>query len=163
MVTPLRFRAVTSSPNGKCRSIFLRGGVVRSFLRISLSSTVEGDVLIFLRRVSGDWANTSAGQPDLPPRPLCLLGNLQLSPRSLCTRESQSAAVRHPVACGPCVRRRGHHLPRSLIFMTPLALELARRCLVSLTSLGATSMPWTAESTLVSGSDMMDCLLLKLL
>lgn len=39
------------------------------------------------------------------------------------------------------------------MFMTPLALELARRCLVSLG--GAVSMPWTAESTLVSGSDML--------
>jgi hypothetical protein len=46
------------------------------------------------------------------------------------------------------------------MFMTPLALELARRCLVSLDlSAGAVSMPWTAESTLVSGSDMLDCLL----
>lgn len=40
------------------------------------------------------------------------------------------------------------------MFMTPLALELARRCLVSLAG-GAVSMPWTAESTLVSGSDML--------
>ena len=49
MVTPLRFLAVTSNPSGKCRSIFLTGGVVSSFLRMSFSSTVEGDVLIFLR------------------------------------------------------------------------------------------------------------------
>lgn len=48
IVTPLRFRAVTSRPNGKCRSIFLTGGVVRNFLRASLSSTDEGDVLSFL-------------------------------------------------------------------------------------------------------------------
>jgi hypothetical protein len=49
MVTPLRFLAVTSNPSGKCRSIFLTGGVVRSFLRMSFSSTVEGDVLTFLQ------------------------------------------------------------------------------------------------------------------
>jgi hypothetical protein len=48
MVTPLRFLAVTSNPSGKCRSIFLTGGVVSSFLRMSFSSTVEGDVLTFL-------------------------------------------------------------------------------------------------------------------
>ena len=48
MVTPLRFRAVTSRPSGKWRSIFLMGGVVRSFLRTSLSSMDVGDVLIFL-------------------------------------------------------------------------------------------------------------------
>ena len=48
MVTPLRFRAVTSSPSGKCRSIFLTGGVVSSFLSMSFSSTVLGEVLIFL-------------------------------------------------------------------------------------------------------------------
>lgn len=41
------------------------------------------------------------------------------------------------------------------MFMTPLALELARRCFVSLG--GDDAMPWTAESTLVrvSGSDML--------
>lgn len=50
IVTPFRFRAVTSRPRGKCRSIFLTGGVVRSFLRYSLSSMVLGDVLIFLCR-----------------------------------------------------------------------------------------------------------------
>lgn len=49
IVTPLRFRAVTSSPRGKCRSIFLTGGLVRNFLRVSLSSSVAGDVLSFLR------------------------------------------------------------------------------------------------------------------
>jgi hypothetical protein len=38
------------------------------------------------------------------------------------------------------------------MFMTPLALELARRCLVGGWGI---SMPWTAESTLVSGSDML--------
>lgn len=48
IVTPLRFLAVTSRPKGKCRSIFLIGGVVRSFLRTSLSSTVDGEVLTFL-------------------------------------------------------------------------------------------------------------------
>lgn len=48
MVTPLRFRAVTSSPRGKRRSIFLTGGVVRNFFRISLSSIEVGDVFIFL-------------------------------------------------------------------------------------------------------------------
>ena len=45
-------------------------------------------------------------------------------------------------------------LPRSLMFMTPLALELARRCLWMWLSFGGdvASRPWTAESTLVSGS-----------
>lgn len=49
MVTPFRFRAVTSSPRGKWRSIFLTGGLVKCFLRISFSSIVVGDVLIFLQ------------------------------------------------------------------------------------------------------------------
>lgn len=48
IVTPLRFRATTSSPNGKCRSIFLTGGSVSIFFRMSLSSTVDGEVLTFL-------------------------------------------------------------------------------------------------------------------
>ena len=48
IVTPFKFRAVTSSPRGKCRSIFLTGGVVRNFLRASLSSKVDGEVFNFL-------------------------------------------------------------------------------------------------------------------
>jgi hypothetical protein len=39
------------------------------------------------------------------------------------------------------------------MFITPLALELARLCLVSFG--GEDERPWTAESTLVRGSDMM--------
>ena len=79
IVTPLRFRAVTSSPSGKCRSIFLMGGVQRSFFRASLSSIVDGEVLSFLdpscqRRVEcgvtggktggnggGEWDGNEAG------------------------------------------------------------------------------------------------------
>lgn len=48
IVTPLRFRAVTSRPRGKWRSIFLTGGVVKNFLSVSFSSSVAGDVLSFL-------------------------------------------------------------------------------------------------------------------
>lgn len=47
MVTPFRFRAVTSRPSGKWRSIRLTGGVVRSFLRVSGSPMVAGEVLSF--------------------------------------------------------------------------------------------------------------------
>ena len=52
IVTPFKFRAVTSSPNGKWRSIFLTGGVVRNFFNASLSSKVAGEVLSFLVVVS---------------------------------------------------------------------------------------------------------------
>ena len=48
MVTPLRFRATTVMPRGNSISIFLTGGVVSIFLRISLSSTDVEDELIFL-------------------------------------------------------------------------------------------------------------------
>lgn len=87
MVTPLRFRAVTSSPSGKCRSIFFTGGVVSSFLRISLSSTVEGDVLIFLRRgcqITECVRNVFGSELNLPPRGLCFLCELQLNSLGLC-------------------------------------------------------------------------------
>ena len=50
IVTPLRFLAVTSSPSGKCRSIFLTGGFVRNFFRTSLSSKDAGEVFSFLLR-----------------------------------------------------------------------------------------------------------------
>ena len=51
MVTPFRFLAVTSSPSGKCRSIFLTGGVVSIFLSAAFSgsSSNAGDLLIRLR------------------------------------------------------------------------------------------------------------------
>ena len=48
MVTPFKFLAETSSPRGKCRSIFLTGGVVNIFFNASLSSMVAGEVLSFL-------------------------------------------------------------------------------------------------------------------
>lgn len=48
MVTPLEFRAVTSNPRGKWRSIFLTGGLMRRSLRMSLSSMVLGEVFSFL-------------------------------------------------------------------------------------------------------------------
>jgi hypothetical protein len=50
IVTPFRFRAVTSSPRGKWRSIFLTGGSVSIFLRelFSGSSIDIGDLLIRL-------------------------------------------------------------------------------------------------------------------
>jgi hypothetical protein len=44
-------------------------------------------------------------------------------------------------------------VPKSLMFMTPSALELVLRCFVP--SLGGLDeRPWTAESTLVRGADM---------
>jgi hypothetical protein len=52
IVTPFRFRAVTSRPSGKWRSIFLTGGVVSIFFRYSLSSTVFGDLFSFLKNKS---------------------------------------------------------------------------------------------------------------
>jgi len=46
-------------------------------------------------------------------------------------------------------------LPRSLMFITPVALEL---CLLWPFSLGGDDdKPWTAESTLESGSVMVEC------
>lgn len=53
IVTPFRFRAVTSSPRGKWRSIFFTGGVVKNFFNASLSSNVAGEVLSFL---FGKWS-----------------------------------------------------------------------------------------------------------
>jgi hypothetical protein len=67
MVTPFRFRAVTSRPRGKCRSIFLTGGVVSIFLSASLSSRVAGEVLSFLckvvqRGISKWWSLTGGSK-----------------------------------------------------------------------------------------------------
>lgn len=83
IVTPLRFRAVTSKPSGKWRSIFFTGGSVKSFLRMSFSSTVLGDVFTFLSAkgcpISQLVRITSArGLKDSPSRLLCLGRNLEL-------------------------------------------------------------------------------------
>jgi hypothetical protein len=69
MVTPFRFRAVTSRPRGKCRSIFLTGGVVSIFLSASLSSRVAGEVLSFLCKVVqrgiSKWWSLAGGSKSL--------------------------------------------------------------------------------------------------
>jgi hypothetical protein len=62
IVTPLMLRAVTSSPNGKCRSIFLIGGLQSSFFSQSLSSIVDGEVLIFLKSLSAGAHTTAAAE-----------------------------------------------------------------------------------------------------
>lgn len=148
IVTPLRFRAVTSSPRGKWRSIFLTGGVVSIFLRCSLSSTVVGDVLIFLERnrVSRQWCDCG----------VTTWGSLTI-PASASPWQSEAPFLLPLLRVSGLFRntRQRKDIPRSLMFMTPLALELARRCFVSLG--GDDAMPWTAESTLVrvSGSDML--------
>lgn len=48
IVTPFMLRAVIFMPREVMRSILLTGGSVRCFVRISFSSTVEEEVLIFL-------------------------------------------------------------------------------------------------------------------
>lgn len=94
MVTPFRFRAVTSSPRGKCRSIFFTGGVVSIFLRadFSGSSSADGDLLIRLQghpsvnahltgAPAGDgweWEmRVIGGRCFIPVQLLCLLCNEQ--------------------------------------------------------------------------------------
>lgn len=61
MVTPFKFRAVTSRPRGKCRSILLTGGVVSGFLSqpFSGSSRVIGDLLMCLWMLVGFFRYTS--------------------------------------------------------------------------------------------------------
>ena len=95
MVTPLRFRAVTSRPRGKCRSIFLTGGVVSSFLRTSLSSIVEGEVLIFLRgchvsQLDVGWQVREEEGDAIPARLLGLLCDLKLNSILLCLIDAVS-------------------------------------------------------------------------
>jgi hypothetical protein len=54
-------------------------------LRISFSSTVEGDLLIFLKTCkTGGFVDDKVLRLDLPSRRLCLLGNLQINPLLFC-------------------------------------------------------------------------------
>ncbi len=100
IVTPFMFRAVTSSPVGNRRSIFLTGGSVRCFLSASLSSMVLGDVLTFLRAVPSSTSYPSQmgecfvsraaarANGSLPVERLGFLGDLQLFPFGLCAKKS---------------------------------------------------------------------------
>jgi hypothetical protein len=54
-------------------------------------------------------------------------------------------------------------VPRSLMLYTPAALELALRCPLAASLGGDDERPCTAESTLVSGSDMLSGLLVDLI
>lgn len=89
IVTPFRLRAVTSLPNGKCRSIFLTGGLVNGSFRIAGSSTVAELLLIFLYvhqcRLQ-DWTTLVNVLPRdfLPARFLSLNSDLQLDSFLLC-------------------------------------------------------------------------------
>ncbi len=60
IVTPNLFRAVTTTPCWKWRSIALTRGVIMGFFNMSFSSTVVGDVFIFLFRK----IDVSAGKTD---------------------------------------------------------------------------------------------------
>jgi hypothetical protein len=48
MVTPFMFRAVTSSPSGKCKAMDLSLGSVSGNFKTDGSSTVLGDLFSFL-------------------------------------------------------------------------------------------------------------------
>lgn len=106
IVTPFRFLATTSSPRGKCRSIFLIGGSVSSFLRMSLSSIVDVDVLTFLChnavRHSNKGQKGRAPGLGLPSCLLCLWSYLELDALLLCWDAIVSAVVisRHQANAG---------------------------------------------------------------
>lgn len=74
IVTPFRFRAVTSRPKGKCKSIFLTGGLTSFSLRISLSSMVFGDLLSFLEGYVSQVKQGYKKGSDQPSSFLCLDG-----------------------------------------------------------------------------------------
>lgn len=91
IVTPNLFRAVTTVPSGNCRSITLTKGVTRGLVRMSLSSTLVDDVLIFLftdvsilakRLHERRWAL-------LPPRFLCFHGDLERRFGNVCDCQFQ--------------------------------------------------------------------------
>lgn len=121
---------------------------------MSFSSTVDGDVFIFLQ--SGQMCGLMTTRERLRRTTLSFVSPLRFAVQSPGPLHGGCQSLRElPDARGVlryAEEARQRDLPRSLMFMTPLALELARRCLVSL---GGGSMPWTAESTLVSGSDML--------
>src|SRR6266498_305283 len=89
IVTPFMLRAVTSRPRGKCRSIFLTGGVVSIFFKVSGSPIEVGEVLSFLQaKVSMLFLNntniTMGGRQGSPTLiPTAQVGNKMDSPVQL--------------------------------------------------------------------------------
>lgn len=83
MVTPFRFLAETSRPRGKWRSIFLIGGVVKSFFKMAGSSTVLVDVLSFLYLLQSMSQQDEPDGFDSPASLLCFGGNSDLCLLSL--------------------------------------------------------------------------------
>jgi hypothetical protein len=129
MVTPFRFRAVTSRPRGKCRSIFLMGGSVSMVLRIAGSATVLGEVFIFLRWDSVWLRKMRFGAAYHPV--CCVSGWILILVPSFSKADVSSVRLRKDPQL---------YSPRSAMFMTPGALEVVLRFLPS-------SRPATAEST----------------
>ncbi len=111
------------------------------------------------------WKRARENHGRLPSQLLGLLGDLELNALSLCCTcvrtlgpiagrcgESRVGASR-----GERGRTEESNLPRSLMFNTPgWAIELARRLESLAASFAGDVKPWTAESTLVSGSDMLN-------
>ena len=146
IVTPFKFRAVTSRPVGKRKSIFLTGGVVRSFFNTSLSSSDAGEVFSFLEgRPASHLAYCTSNMyfslptkhclnhmPYSPVELLGLFGDCQLFPFGLYIDLSAFVSDHHlgehvitwemvmkcPIAA----------VPRSAMLNTPVTLELVRRC-----------------------------------
>lgn len=187
MVTPFMFRAVTSSPRGKWRSIFFTGGVVSIFFKTSLSSIVEGEVLSFLQTPSvtlvkdhiecwlvfelsmteavqcsveddGEKERQNGVPGDvIPVELLCLLCYLQFNTVPLCDSQPRyKNQHHHPFSAAriawrearPALMAQSVDTPRSLMFITPGALELVRFFAgICLSSFGDDESPLTAEST----------------
>ena len=149
----MRFRAVISRPSGKRRSIFLIGGVVNSFFSTSLSSTVDGELLILLvwlsasNRASACWlrygnehTSSASGSPGQ---------SSGRHPQSLRKRVSSCTTTdKEGASSFTTTNTEGASIPRSSIRNTPLTVLLVLRCLglLSLGEAGASSM---AESTLL--------------
>ena len=161
MVTPLRFRAVTSRPSGKCRSIFLTGGSVSIFLRTSFSSSVAGDLLSRLKIRQHKLNGSSAGKQLSTTRLRGGLVAVKVSGlpiqllRFRCYLEFLAFLFYSSVSRTSLAKAIGLiKLPRSAMLYTPAALELALRCPLTapLSSGGEDDKPEIAESTLVRGS-----------
>lgn len=146
------FRAVTWRPRGKSRSIFLTGGVTRYSLRISLSSIVEGEVLSFLGE-SQLLGKRDGGMSTYHPVFWVSMGRVS---SIFCASEGNVSLSTSDLGTV--------HLPRSLIFQTPAAavedvrlwpfLSLRTSFSVGSGALSSIDKPAMAESTLVSGADM---------
>ena len=157
------FLAVTSSPRGKCRSIFLTGGLVSNFLSTAGSSTVLGDEFNFLVHQISTWSLNGHSGEATDTSTCSMIGADQTYQFSFwvsfaISNSFPSFSIYSSALDYSLLSSWGHsvqggqllgYLPSSAMLKTPETLELVLRWPIFFSAVGDDDKPEMAESTLV--------------